>query len=107
MKLEYGKGDGIYHYVTKTSKDCAFYSQDFVDMKDVVVAKYAGELLNTVYDTVKHSKQPEYYTVEQAKQAEFALEPIKCPKCGYIGEISYDQQQNDYFCAMCGKWNSE
>ena len=48
-----------------------------------------------------------YYTIEQARQTEFTLEPIKCNKCGHIGEISYDQKQDDYFCAVCGKWDSE
>ena len=48
-----------------------------------------------------------YYTVEQARQAGFTLEPIKCPHCGHIGETSYDQRQDDYFCAVCGVWDSE
>lgn len=51
--------------------------------------------------------EKEYYTVEQARQAGFTLEPIKCSHCGHIGEVSYDQAVNDYYCAMCGKWDGE
>jgi len=49
----------------------------------------------------------EYYTIKQARQAGFTLEPIKCPHCGHIGETSYNQKIDDYYCAMCGEWASE
>lgn len=50
-------------------------------------------------------KTQKYYTVEQAKRAEFTLDPIKCEHCGHIGEVTYDQIVNDYYCATCGYWH--
>lgn len=47
-----------------------------------------------------------YYTIEQAKTAECTLEPIKCCHCGHIGETTYNQAVGDYYCAVCGKWQS-
>ena len=48
-----------------------------------------------------------YFTVKQAKAAESTLEPIKCNKCGHIGETTYNQTIQDYYCAVCGKWDKD
>ena len=49
----------------------------------------------------------QFYTVEQAIAARYTLMPIECNHCGHIGEVTYDQHSNDYYCAWCGRWHDE
>ncbi len=48
-----------------------------------------------------------FYTVEQAMAAGYTLGPIECSHCKHIGEVTYDQAINDYYCAWCGRWHDE
>lgn len=45
----------------------------------------------------------EHYTIEDQRQADFTLEPLKCDKCGYIGEVSRNQSTLEFSCAWCGE----
>ena len=48
MKLEFDIRDGTYHYATRMSEGCTFYSQDFDTKEDAIAAQQAGELVNQV-----------------------------------------------------------
>jgi hypothetical protein len=44
------------------------------------------------------------YTVEDVINAGCMLEPLKCVKCGYVGEVTYLQYVGDGQCGVCGAW---
>ncbi len=47
------------------------------------------------------------YSVVDVINAGCNLEPIRCVKCEYIGEVTFNQYTKDAYCAICGTWQIE
>lgn len=52
-------------------------------------------------------KKKKYYDVSDVKRAGFTLEPLRCRKCGKIGEVVFNQKIGDASCQLCGAWQEE
>jgi uncharacterized CHY-type Zn-finger protein len=46
-----------------------------------------------------------HYTVTDVKRAQYNLEPLICPKCRKVGEVTYLQYVGVGFCGNCGHEN--
>ena len=47
-------------------------------------------------------KQKIYNTLKEARQVNYTLDPIRCPKCKHVGEVTYNQGVDYFYCAWCG-----
>ena len=47
------------------------------------------------------------YTVLDVLRAEYNLEPLRCLKCGMVGEVTFLQYIGDGICGYCGEWQLE
>ena len=52
-------------------------------------------------------KQKKFFDVSDVQKAEFNLEPLKCRKCGKVGNVVYLQGVGDAQCEDCGAWQLE
>lgn len=44
------------------------------------------------------------YTVKDVIRAGYTLDPLKCIKCGHVGEVTFLQYVGDGQCGVCGEW---
>jgi hypothetical protein len=44
-----------------------------------------------------------YFSVDEVREAECTLEPMKCIHCDSL-EVTFHQYVNDAYCADCGEW---
>ena len=50
-----------------------------------------------------NTKEKEY-TIYDVLSMGYNLTPLKCVKCGYVGEVTYYQNIGDAQCEKCGAW---
>ena len=50
--------------------------------------------------------EKEYYTYEEAKNIDCAVETVQCTKCNQIGEMVYLQGADLWTCQICG-WDND
>jgi ribosomal protein S27AE len=44
------------------------------------------------------------FTIYDVRRAGITLEPMRCIRCGKVGEVVYHQYIGDASCGYCGKW---
>lgn len=77
--------------------------EDKQQIKDMVNAKDISFQASRDKQHFEYDFNRECHTIKDQRQCDFTLEPLKCEKCGYIGEVSRNQHTLDFSCEYCGE----